>query len=316
MRKKKEHDHGIRKSGFSAALLVIFTAMAAIKFINIFVYPDSVILPPDFFFAVIIAQLFFLWFYSVKEKHRLVWLQKKRQELADMKSKFTLITSHELMTPITVVKGYMKLMKDKVLGGLTKEQEGALDVMDKYFDRLETIKENLRALSLGNKRSFAENLKKEQVEPIANAVMHDMAPFFRKRRQNASLVIDGKLPEIMIDRIGVRQVLENLIMNAIRFTPDSGMIAVRIKEEAGAVRFEVEDNGIGIPRDKLERIFESFYELQDIKKHSSGSIEFRSGGMGLGLAVAKNIVEAHGGRIWAESEVGKYSRFIFRLPKG
>ena len=80
------------------------------------------------------------------------------------------------------------------------------------------------------------------------------------------------------------------------------------------MRVEVEDDGIGMPKDRIKKVFESFYEIRDIKKHSSGNIEFRSSGLGLGLTIARNIVEAHNGSIWADSEEGKFSRFTFTLP--
>ncbi len=300
---------------FRIALLAIIVLLIIIYLIDVFVYPESEIIPPDFFFAVVIVQLFFLWFDDVREKHRILWLQKKREELGDMKSKFALITSHELMTPITVIKGYINLMTDRLLGDLTEKQKSALSIMNKYFTRLEEIKDSLSKLCSGTSISPKESLQPSSIEILIRTTADDILPFVKKRNQDLRIEIERNIPEVMMDRNGIRQVLVNLLLNAVRFTPDKGNIAIRAKDEKDNIRVEIEDNGIGISKDKLASIFESFYEIQDTNTHSSGSIEFKSGGMGLGLAIAKNIIDAHKGKIWAESEEGRFSNFIFTLPK-
>lgn len=233
-----------------------------------------------------------------------------------MKSKFTLITSHELMTPITVIKGYMKMLMNKALGELTEDQKKALDVINKYFGRLEAIKSSLTNLSsMTSPKALHETLKPASIESIIKTTATDMMPFIKKRHQSIGVKIEGAIPQVKMNINGIRQVLVNLLLNAIRFTPDDGRITIRAIDANDSIRVEVEDNGIGIPEDKLKDVFESFYEIQDIQKHSSGTIEFKSSGIGLGLTIAKNIVDSHKGKIWVESEVGKFTRFIFTLPK-
>ncbi len=300
---------------YGVALLIMLVFLIFIRLTEVYIYPGSVIIPPDFFLIAVIIQMFFLWLYTVREKERILWIEKKREELGEMKSKFTLITSHELMTPITVIKGYMKLMMDRALGELTPKQKNALDVMNKYFERLETIKSNLTRLSSEKPESIEKNLKQASIESIIRTTAEDMGTFLNKRRQHLELQIERGMPDIDIDINGIRQVLANLLLNAIRFTPDNGRITIRAKDDKDNIRVEVEDNGIGIPGESLKSIFESFYEVQDIRKHSSGSIEFKSSGIGLGLTIAKKIIDFHNGRIWAESEVDKFSRFIFTLAK-
>jgi signal transduction histidine kinase len=314
----RENKEGKQPShtGFSIALLLILVVLIVIRLVEIFVYPESVIIPPYLIFSVAILEMFFLWFYAVKEKYRLIWLQKKREELNEMKSKFTLITSHELMTPITVIKGYMKLLRDKVLGGLNEKQEDALDIVNKYFERLESIKGNLTKLSAGTSRSLIGNLQPVTIGVLIRLTAREITPFVEKRHQHLDLDVAKDIPQAKMDVNGIQEVLVNLLLNAIRFTPDGGKIIVRARNAGSKIRVEVEDSGIGIPKDRLGSVFESFYELRDIKKHSSGSIEFKSSGLGLGLAIAKNIITAHRGEIWVESEVDRFSRFIFTLPKG
>jgi signal transduction histidine kinase len=274
-----------------------------------------VIIPPELFFGTAIAGLALLWYYSVKEREKIARLREKAVELNDMKTKFTLAASHELMTPITVIKGYLKLMQDKVLGGLTDKQANAIGVINKYFDRLEKIKNNLAKLASGPARLPASSLQPISIDVLARLTTREIAPFLDQRKQSLSVEMREGMPMIKVDINGIQEVLLNLLLNAIRFTPDGGRITLRARDEGDSVRVEVEDTGIGIPKEKLESIFESFYEIKDIKKHSSGSIEFKSSGMGVGLAIAKNIIRSHHGRIWAESEEGKYSRFIFTIPK-
>jgi signal transduction histidine kinase len=300
---------------FRVALLAIIVVLILIRIADIAIYKDITIIPDDFFFAVAIVQLFFLWFDVVREKNRMLWVQKKKSELDEMKIKFGRIASHELMTPIAMIRGYINLTRDKVLGELTEKQKNALDVMNKYSERLEEIKDSLAQLYTGGVSLPEGKLQPSSIEVLIRSATDDMMPFVKKRNLNLELDIERDIPHIMMDRGSMRQVLANLLLNAIRFTPDHGKIRIRAKDAGGALRVEVEDNGIGIPREKLSTIFESFYELQDSLKHSSGSIEFQSGGLGLGLTTARHIVEAHHGTIWVESEVGKYSNVIFILPK-
>jgi len=311
----KTKDLEVKTSKFRIVLLMIIVLLIIIRIIDVFIYPEVEIIPPDFFFAIVIVQLFFLWYDDVKEKNRIIWVQKKKDELAEMKSKFVIITSHELMTPLAVIKGYISLMTDKILGDLTAKQKNALEKMDKYFKRLEEIKDSLTTLYSGTSASFEKSLKPYSIEKIIRTTAEDIVPFAVKRNQDLRVEIDKDIPETLMQPNSVRQVLVNLLLNAIRFTPDRGRIVVRANDEKNNIRVEVEDNGIGIPKDKLTNIFESFYEAQDTSKHSSGSIEFQSCGIGLGLTIAKSIVGSHKGQIWAESELGKYSKFIFTLPK-
>ncbi len=309
-------DLEFKHSKFRLVLLFLVILVIILRILDIVLYPDAEIIPTDIIFVVAILQLFGFWYDSVNEKNRILWLQKKKETLDEMKNKFTIMTSHELMTPITVIKTYIGMMTNKLLGDLTEKQQEALDVMNKYFARLEMIHDNLTKLYSGNPPSFEENLKPYSAEKLIKTTADDIMPFIKRRNQNLSVEIDHKIPEVVMDPNGIRQVMVNLLLNSIRFTPDNGNIIIRAKDNKSNVRVEVEDNGIGIPKDKLTHIFESFYEVQDTAEaHSSGSIGFKSGGIGLGLTITKNIIDFHKGNIWAESEEGKFSRFIFTLPK-
>lgn len=315
MEKKSQEGIKVKRNIFSIVLLILLLILILIKLVETVIYPGSEILPPDFFFTLAIVELFLLWYSTVKERDRLLWHQKRREELNEMKTKFTLITSHELMTPVTVIKGYLKLLNDKTLGGLTVSQKGAIDAMQKCSDRLESIWKSLTALSAGRSKSILGPMESASLEPIINDTVTEIKPFIEKRKQSLTVDLQKGMPEVKIDISAVRRVMVNLILNSIRFTPDKGKITIRSREDDRYVSVEVEDNGVGIQKDMLKKIFESFYETADIRKHSSGSVEFKSSGIGVGLTIAKDIIDAHKGKIWAESEPGKFTRVTFTLPK-
>ena len=153
---------------------------------------------------------------------------------------------------------------------------------------------------------------------LIGSVLRELAPIFSLRDLALGVDIPEALPEVLIEPEEIRQVIENLLLNAIRFTPDGGRIeieATAVEEgERKKVRVSVRDTGIGIPKEEQGSIFKRFYEVGDSMGHSSGSYEFGSAGLGLGLAIAKRYVEHHRGTIEVESEPGKGSCFSFTIP--
>ncbi len=313
-RKQKESGE-FGNTAFRLCLAGILLALIAIYIINKFIYPDTQIIPTDFFFAMAIAQMFLLWLDGVREKNFILWTHRQKDELAEMKSKFTMIASHELMTPIAVIKGYLSLLSDGIMGPLGAEQKKSLDTITRHMTRLEELKTTLLNLYADSKGMIRKGTRPSSLQELIKATAGDAMPFIRKRNLSLALEVDEGLPPLTIDAAEIRHVLMSLILNSIRFTPDGGRITVRAHDAGKSVRVEVEDNGIGIPKEKLRIIFESFYEAGDIAQHHSGNIEFKSGGLGLGLTIAKAVIDGYSGRIWAESEPGKSTKVIFTLPK-
>jgi len=304
-----------RNTAFRLCLAGILLILIAIYIVNKFVYPDMEIIPTDFFFAVAIAQMFLLWFDGVREKNFLIWAHSQRDALNEMKLKFTMLTSHELMTPIAVIKGYLGLLNDGLMGPLAGDQKNALDTITRHMARLEQLKTTLSSLYADSKGVIRKDAKPSSLQELIKTTASDAMPFVKKRNLSLALDIDEGLPPLMIDAAEIRHVLMSLILNSIRFTPDGGRIAVRARDAGRDVRVEVEDNGIGIPKDKLKVVFEGFYEAGNAEYHHSGTIEFKSGGLGLGLTIAKSILESYGGKIRAESEPERSTKLIFTLPK-
>jgi two-component system phosphate regulon sensor histidine kinase PhoR len=152
------------------------------------------------------------------------------------------------------------------------------------------------------------NLEPLSLAEVARTSLAGIKPYAEEAGIEIVEEIPEGLPLVSGDRYRLYQVFDNLLSNAVKFSPDGGKVTVHIRDDGTYLRVEVSDTGIGIPKDKLERIFERFYQVDN-------SLARRFEGMGLGLSITKQIVEAHGGEIWAESEVGRGSTFFFTLPR-
>lgn len=222
-----------------------------------------------------------------------------RLELNDAQRRAMLAdVSHELRTPLTVIQGNLEGMLDGVYPMDRAHLEPILD----ETRQLSRLIEDLRTLALAE--SGALHLQKESTD-LAILINETVASFRAQAQSNGiALVVETEsaLPNIELDPARIRQVLENLIANALRYTPRGGEIRVTCnRHTVQDVQVAVKDTGRGISQDELEHIFERFYKARD------------SRGTGLGLAIAKNLVQAHGGEMFAESEVGKGTRIWFTL---
>ena len=237
------------------------------------------------------------------------WMGKKLQELDDMKAEFLAHISHELRTPLASIREGTQLLLDQIPGPLTKEQRETLRIMTESSERLIRLISTLLDLS-----------KMEAGMMEYRIVLTDLAHLAQTSVNKVRFLAEGKRIQILIDAPGrrlwvpadglrIEQVLDNLLSNALKFSPEGGTVNLRMVPDAtvGVIRVSVSDTGPGIPPEDLPYIFERFYQ---------GHMQARTAlvGSGLGLALAKKIVEAHGGRIWAESEPGKGTTVHFTLP--
>jgi len=220
-----------------------------------------------------------------------------------IKSDFLSIASHELRTPLNIVMGYAAMLREDAAGSLSEEVEGVL----RGATRLQGIIKSMTNLTY--LESGVPQLRLERY--LLQALVEEACKEWRPLAAGKHLTLRESLPEmpiyVNVDVAKVNTVLNNVLDNAVAFTPPDGCIEVAIRPHTGMVAVSVADTGIGIPEVELERIFEPFYQVED---HLTRQHE----GIGLGLSVAKSIVELHGGRIWAESVEGHGSRFSFLLP--
>ncbi len=226
---------------------------------------------------------------------------QKLQELDRLKSDFITIASHELRTPLSLILGYASLLQEQQRG--SREVEGVLRAAVRLQHIIETMV-NLQYLETGELPLFYEVLDLRE-EVIQACQTH--TTLAEASGLTLAFVVPEKPIRVRADRERIRLVLDNLLSNAIKFTPSGGQIRVRLEERYGNAEITVIDTGVGIPQKALGRIFDRFYQVES-------PMTRRRGGLGLGLSIVREIVEKHGGRVWAESVLGRGSRFVVRLP--
>lgn len=224
-----------------------------------------------------------------------------------LRNQYLSIVAHELRTPLTGIKTFATMMAKGALGALGDRQQRACDSIREQALRLEQQIDKL--INLGTLDVAAYGQQKEDF-PAAQLAAGLLAPFEQPARERGiamSLAVDGGDAMLHADREDLRRACQALIENAIKFGRDGGSVAVRIERCDGGLRFRVDDDGIGIDPRYHRRIFEKFFQVEDpLTRHH--------GGAGLGLFVAKGIVEAHGSRIEVASRLGEGASFVFQLP--
>lgn len=237
---------------------------------------------------------------------------ERLEEIDRMKSNFIAIASHEILTPVTTIRGYAD-----ILG----ESPEASDVQREGFrairhaaDSLTRLARDLTNMSLIDRRRLPLRLAPADLALVAEEVAVHTIALASRRRQTVTLAIEPELLHPAVDAGYLKQAVTNLAQNAVRFTRDGGSIEVGARRKGAAIEIYVADSGIGISKEDFGRIFAKIVELKDVNLHSSGTTEFNSSGLGLGLSIARGIVEAHGGEIRVESELGRGSTFTVVIP--
>ncbi|HJW91788.1 MAG TPA: ATP-binding protein [Anaerolineales bacterium] len=231
----------------------------------------------------------------------------KLTELNQLKSNFISNISHELRTPLTHLKGYLDILTDGSLGRLTDEQKEALAVLKRAEARLERLIDDLIQFSLAARGELSLRLDTCLVKELVTMAVSQSTHKARTNQVDLRVEISPGLPAVRADPEKIVWVLTHLLDNAIKFTPQGGLVVVEARERDSQVILAVNDTGIGIPADSLQEIFEPFHQLD-------GSVTRRYAGTGLGLSMVHRILEAHGVQPRVESVVGKGSRFEFYLP--
>jgi signal transduction histidine kinase len=230
-------------------------------------------------------------------------VQKRMERVDKSKSAFISVAAHELKTPITLIEGYASMMDDLMQQGKATNVESLLAGMNTGIGRLRTIVDDMIDVSMIDNDLLQLNYQPIQVAQMLSALSLEMEPVLRTRK----LTIDFKEFEgnrlwIYIDATRITQALRNVINNAIKYTPDGGTITIDGRKLSGFIEVTVADTGIGISAEDQATIFEKFGQLGRVDLHSSGKTKFKGGGPGLGLPIARGILEAHGGSIWVQSE--------------
>jgi signal transduction histidine kinase len=227
------------------------------------------------------------------------------QEADRLKDEFVQNVSHELRTPLTFIRAYVELFIEGTLGPLTDAQRESLEIVIQRTEAITDLVNDILTLQQLDQRRIEAG--PVEVAQLVESAVKSARPSAAQAGIELRTEVTEALPPIRGDEGRLRQVLDNLLGNAIKFSPDGGTIVVRACSTEDGAQIAVIDQGIGIPANKQDKIFERFYQVD-------GSSRRRFPGTGLGLAIAKRIVDAHDGKIWVESGEGEGSTFYFTLP--
>ncbi len=239
---------------------------------------------------------------------------QRLQEADRAKTEFISLASHELRTPISVIQGFQELMRDEVVGPLTPQQRLGVEAIGRSVESLLKIAEDAsRMTQIRSERMLLQlepgnipALIERSVEAARNAAPH--------RRLEYTMQIEEPIPALVFDPARLGHAVTHLLTNAIRFTADGGKVEAQARWKDRVLEIAVSDTGVGIPADRRSALLESGAGHEILNHHSSTTLEFQSAGLGLGLPIARGIVEAHGGLLSLDSEVGRGSTFVMRLP--
>lgn len=231
----------------------------------------------------------------------------KLQELDKMKSDFFSSMSHELRTPLSTIKMGIGLLEDGTEGPLTEEQRRLLDILNEETSRLIGQVNSLLDLSKMEAGMMTYHFEPGGLAPLITQAVQEISPLVASKKIHLETNLLDTLPNLNMDSERVLQALRNLIGNAVKFTPNGGRVEISARSVRDGVQVSVADTGPGISAEHLTAVFEKFTQITP-----KGSEPVK--GTGLGLAMAKQIVTQHGGRIWAESQPGHGSTFTFVLP--
>jgi signal transduction histidine kinase len=249
----------------------------------------------------------------------LTMINAKLEEVDRLKSDFISSVSHQFKSPLTAIEGYIDFFLEGIDTGIKKEKQiKALSIMKHNASRLGKLIDDVLDLA----RIEAGQLEVKRQPLKLGEMVEESAGEFEQRARDKEIEIEVKVEEkigqVLGDKERLKKVLDNLLSNALKFNQRKGKVIIETRESAApgneSARFIevcISDTGCGIPKSEISRVFEKFRRLGSEDETVMEELK----GPGLGLAIAKGMVEAHGGRIWVESELGKGSKFIFTLPK-
>jgi len=237
--------------------------------------------------------------------------EREREQVArlrtldELQESFVSAVSHELRTPLTCIKTSVELLH-ATRDTLSEAQVELIDTMGHHVDRLEALVNDLLESTRLEADQVTLSRQPTNLRPLVEHAVESLRPLTDRKRQTVYLHWPDTLALVDVDRRRIEQVLTNILSNASKFTPKQGQIDISVRETPASVQVCITDNGPGIPKEEQSRVFEKFYVVTDNRGLS---------GIGLGLYIARQLIELHGGRIWVESQVGEGSTFCFTVPK-
>ncbi len=235
--------------------------------------------------------------------------KNQNKKIEALKQEFVSIISHQMRTPLAATKWNLEsLIENKKGNELNDWQTSKLREAYQSNERMINLVEDIMNLSQIDKGHVQLNLDKVDMSILCREVAQQNAIFAKANNVEIKVEIDEKTPPIKADRNKLMQVIDNLVNNAIKYTQGKGVVTISSESHNGQVTFAVTDQGIGIPKDQYDRIFEKFFRAKN-------AVSNQADGSGLGLYVVQKLIESHQGKIWFESEVDQGTTFYFSLPK-
>jgi len=230
-------------------------------------------------------------------------VQQQMKRVDKSKSAFISVAAHELKTPITLIEGYASMMEDLMRAGKGVSLDSLLAGMTTGIDRLRAIVDDMIDVSMIDNALLKLNYQPMQISQMVEALRLEARDILQRRKLTIEIHdFEGSKQWLYVDPARMMQAIRNVINNAIKYTPDGGTITIDGRTKQAFIEVTISDTGIGISNDNQTVIFEKFGQLGRVDLHSSGKTKFKGGGPGLGLPIARGILEAHGGSIWVESE--------------
>ena len=225
-----------------------------------------------------------------------------------MKTEFVSISAHQLRTPLSAIKWTLRMLLDGDLGKITEEQRDFIEKTYKSNERMINLINDLLDVTRIEEGRYLYEPVLIDFEPLVQSVINTYREEIKKKELKLEFKKpEKKLPQVRVDVEKMGLAIQNLLDNAIKYTLDGGEIIISLVPAEKAIEFLIKDTGIGIPKNQQDKVFSKFFR-------GSSAIKMETDGSGLGLFIAKNIIEAHGGKIWFESEEGKGTTFYFTLP--
>jgi signal transduction histidine kinase len=231
-----------------------------------------------------------------------------REKMIDkMKSEFISIAAHQLRTPLSAIKWVIQMVLDEDAGKLNKEQKELLTKGFQSNERMITLVNDLLDVSRIEDGRYEYDLKEGNLQDVIEVVIENIEKMIAKNHIKFVLEKAEKLPNVVMDKERITLAFQNLLDNAVKYTPEYGSVAVKIIEEKGYLKISIKDDGAGIPKEDQSKLFSKFFRASNV-------VRMETEGTGLGLFISKNIIEKHGGTISIQSEEGHGTEAVFTIP--